>query len=138
MNQVPVNTIVVDEASQIEIGLWSLSHLMFSKLTSFSGDYIPGTAFFHPLCLYCIPQTLAAFDRFQKTLRKMCFIGDDKQCKLELSSRITYIVFFSAAIWPGGPSRSPKHLRNHPPSKTLSILGHPMYFSRLPPHWLVL
>ncbi|KAK7033216.1 AAA-12 domain-containing protein [Favolaschia claudopus] len=42
-NQVPVHTIVVDEASQIEIG-----------------DYIP------------------VFDKF-KTLRKMCFIGDDKQ-----------------------------------------------------------
>ncbi|KAJ7678920.1 P-loop containing nucleoside triphosphate hydrolase protein [Mycena polygramma] len=42
-NQVPVNTIVVDEASQIEIG-----------------DYIP------------------VFTKFQ-TLRKMCFIGDDKQ-----------------------------------------------------------
>ncbi|KAJ6513134.1 P-loop containing nucleoside triphosphate hydrolase protein [Mycena sanguinolenta] len=44
VNQVPVNTIVVDEASQIEIG-----------------DYIP------------------VFDRYGATLRKMCFIGDDKQ-----------------------------------------------------------
>ncbi|KAF8206301.1 P-loop containing nucleoside triphosphate hydrolase protein [Mycena galopus ATCC 62051] len=43
-NQVPVNTIVVDEASQIEIG-----------------DYIP------------------VFDKYKSTLRKMCFIGDDKQ-----------------------------------------------------------
>ncbi|KAF7336709.1 AAA-12 domain-containing protein [Mycena venus] len=43
-NQVPVNTIIVDEASQIEIG-----------------DYIP------------------VFTKFQSTLRKMCFIGDDKQ-----------------------------------------------------------
>ncbi|KAJ7707600.1 hypothetical protein B0H17DRAFT_522826 [Mycena rosella] len=44
LNQVPVNTIVVDEASQIEIG-----------------DYIP------------------VFTKYQKSLRKMCFIGDDKQ-----------------------------------------------------------
>ncbi|KAF7374797.1 AAA-12 domain-containing protein [Mycena sanguinolenta] len=44
VNQVPVNTIVVDEASQIEVG-----------------DYIP------------------VFDQYSTMLRKMCFIGDDKQ-----------------------------------------------------------
>jgi hypothetical protein len=43
---IPVKTLIVDEASQIEIG-----------------DYIP------------------VFTRFQGTLRKVCFIGDDKQCK---------------------------------------------------------
>lgn len=43
--KVPIQTLVVDEASQIEIG-----------------DYIP------------------AFQRYS-SLRKMCFIGDDKQCR---------------------------------------------------------
>jgi hypothetical protein len=42
---IPVQTLVVDEASQIEIG-----------------DY------------------LAVFTSFFRTLRKVCFIGDDKQC----------------------------------------------------------
>jgi hypothetical protein len=42
----PVKTLIVDEASQIEVG-----------------DY------------------LAVFDSY-KTIRKMCFIGDDKQCML--------------------------------------------------------
>lgn len=42
----PLHTLVVDEASQIEIG-----------------DYI------------------SVFSDFKHTLRKVCFIGDDKQCK---------------------------------------------------------
>ncbi|KAJ7227297.1 P-loop containing nucleoside triphosphate hydrolase protein [Mycena pura] len=42
--QIPIHTIIVDEASQIEIG-----------------DYIP------------------VFTKFHSSLRKMCFIGDDKQ-----------------------------------------------------------
>jgi len=42
---VPVQTIIIDEASQIE-----------------AGDYLPILA------------------RYKKTLRKMVFIGDDKQC----------------------------------------------------------
>lgn len=42
----PLHTLVVDEASQIEIG-----------------DYIP------------------IFSAFKHSLRKVCFIGDDKQCK---------------------------------------------------------
>lgn len=42
---IPLNTLIVDEASQIEIG-----------------NYIPVFADFH------------------QTLRKACFIGDDKQC----------------------------------------------------------
>lgn len=42
----PIKTLIVDEASQIEIG-----------------DYIP------------------VFSKFSGTIRKTCFIGDDKQCK---------------------------------------------------------
>ena len=45
---VPVQTIVVDEASQIEVG-----------------DYLPILA------------------RYRTTLRKMVFIGDDKQCRCQ-------------------------------------------------------
>ena len=43
---VPVQTVIIDEASQIE-----------------TGDYLPILA------------------RFKTTLRKMVFIGDDKQCR---------------------------------------------------------
>lgn len=43
---VPVQTVIIDEASQIEVG-----------------DYLPILA------------------RFRTTLRKMVFIGDDKQCR---------------------------------------------------------
>jgi AAA domain len=43
---VPINTLIVDEASQIEVG-----------------DYT------------------AVFSTFKSTLRKICFIGDDKQCQ---------------------------------------------------------
>lgn len=43
---VPVQTVIIDEASQIEVG-----------------DYLPILA------------------RYRTTLRKMVFIGDDKQCK---------------------------------------------------------
>ena len=46
MEIVPVQTIIIDEASQIEVG-----------------DYLPILA------------------RYKTTLRKMVFIGDDKQCK---------------------------------------------------------
>ena len=45
---VPVQTVIVDEASQIE-----------------AGDYLP------------------IFARYKTTLRKMVFIGDDKQCRCE-------------------------------------------------------
>jgi superfamily I DNA and/or RNA helicase len=44
-NFVPVNTLVIDEASQIQVH-----------------DYLP------------------VLSRYWKTIRKMCFIGDDKQC----------------------------------------------------------
>jgi hypothetical protein len=43
---VPVQTVIIDEASQIEVG-----------------DYLP------------------ILGKYQTTLRKMVFIGDDKQCK---------------------------------------------------------
>lgn len=43
--QIPLKTLVIDEASQIEVG-----------------NYIP------------------IFVKFKATLRKACFIGDDKQC----------------------------------------------------------
>jgi hypothetical protein len=45
---VPVQTVIIDEASQIEVG-----------------DYLPILA------------------RYKSTLRKMVFIGDDKQCMCE-------------------------------------------------------
>ena len=45
MKKVPMNVLVVDEASQIEIG-----------------NYIP------------------SFTQYESTLRKVCFIGDNKQC----------------------------------------------------------
>ena len=48
---VPVQTVIVDEASQIE-----------------AGDYLPILA------------------RYKTTLRKMIFIGDDKQCMYERKS----------------------------------------------------
>lgn len=44
-SKVPIKTLVIDEASQIEIG-----------------DYIP------------------VLTKFNGSLRKLCFIGDDKQC----------------------------------------------------------
>jgi len=43
---IPLKTLVIDEASQIEVG-----------------DYVP------------------IFSAYKTTLRKVCFIGDDKQCK---------------------------------------------------------
>jgi hypothetical protein len=49
MRQIPVSTLVIDEASQIEIG-----HYM------------------------------SIFTEFATTLGKVCFIGDDKQCKIIL------------------------------------------------------
>jgi len=58
---IPLETLVVDEASQIEIG-----------------DYVP------------------IFSSFGHTLRKICFIGDDKQCNLFyilFNSEFTYITF---------------------------------------------
>jgi hypothetical protein len=51
---IPLDTLVVDEASQIEIG-----------------DYVP------------------IFSSFNHTLRKMCFIGDDKQCNYLLFEILT-------------------------------------------------
>lgn len=48
--QIPLKTLVVDEASQIEVG-----------------DYI------------------SVFSSFKTTLRKVCFIGDDKQCRFYFS-----------------------------------------------------
>ena len=47
---IPLRTLVVDEASQIEVG-----------------NYIP------------------VFTAFKDSLRKLCFIGDDKQCMLYLT-----------------------------------------------------
>ena len=51
---IPVKILVVDEASQIEVG-----------------NYI------------------SVFSKFESTLRKACFIGDDKQCKC-----IVFILFY--------------------------------------------
>jgi len=52
---VPVQTIIIDEASQIE-----------------AGDYLPVLA------------------RYKTTLRKMIFIGDDKQCMYEGKRGVKY------------------------------------------------
>ncbi|KAF8071840.1 P-loop containing nucleoside triphosphate hydrolase protein [Lyophyllum atratum] len=76
--QNPIKTLIVDEASQIEIG-----------------NYVP------------------LFVTFS-TLRKACFIGDDKQCTLFLSSPLQLItnppILFSASIWTRRPTRPPKYL----------------------------
>ncbi len=63
---VPVETIIVDEASQIEIG-----------------DYLPPIHLFHT------------------TLKKLVFIGDDKQCTFieRLVHSLSYAVY-SGAPWP--------------------------------------
>jgi hypothetical protein len=66
---VPVELVVVDEASQIEIG-----------------DYLP------------------MLSRFQTTLRKLVFIGDDKQCSYLhiICSRwfnLRHEGFYSGALW---------------------------------------
>lgn len=64
---VPIINVIVDEASQIEVG-----------------QYMP------------------LFKSFGETLRKICFVGDDKQCKLLLhchSARNS--MFCSAASWSG-------------------------------------
>ena len=55
----PIKTLVVDEASQIEIG-----------------NYIP-------------------LFTSHSTIRKVCFIGDDKQCKFFFRILIQVLIFFS-------------------------------------------
>nr|GAT46571.1 predicted protein [Mycena chlorophos] len=57
---VAINRIIVDEASQIEIG-----------------DYLPGI--FFPVTRFTSSDLLVVLDQYGATLRKMCFIGDDKQ-----------------------------------------------------------
>ena len=72
---IPVKILVVDEASQIEIG-----------------------------------QYISVFSAFKSTLRKVCFIGDDKQCTFLqkcLNSLLKNI--HSTSFWPRGPSRPPKY-----------------------------
>ena len=56
VKDVPLSTLIVDEASQIQIG-----------------DYIP------------------VFNQYFTTLRKMCFIGDDKQCEYFFSFNFQFI-----------------------------------------------
>jgi len=51
VKEVPLTTLIVDEASQIQIG-----------------DYV------------------SVFHQYATTLRKMCFIGDDKQCECPFST----------------------------------------------------
>jgi hypothetical protein len=76
---VPINTLVVDEASQIEVG-----------------DYTN------------------VFSTFKSTLRKMCFIGDDKQCGF-VSSPLLYVTlrYSSAPIWPRRKHRIAEYIRSH-------------------------
>ena len=62
---IPVTNVIIDEASQIEVG-----------------QYVP------------------LFKSFGKTLRKICFVGDDKQCKPLIHHRVDRnSVFCSAASW---------------------------------------
>jgi superfamily I DNA and/or RNA helicase len=63
----PLHTLVVDEASQIEIG-----------------DYIP------------------VFSAFKNSLRKVCFIGDDKQCKFLFTNLYIKCVSHSTVVPPFG------------------------------------
>lgn len=72
-----MKSLIVDEASQIEVG-----------------NYISVFSTFH-------------------SLRKACFIGDDKQCKclslfFYLSTNIALCID-SATIWPRGSPRSSKY-----------------------------
>ena len=63
--EVPVINVIIDEASQIEVG-----------------QYVP------------------LFKSFGKNLRKICFVGDDKQCKPLIHHRIARgSMFCSAASW---------------------------------------
>lgn len=62
---VPMNTLVVDEASQIEVGNY-----------------------------------LTTFTNFGASLRKVCFIGDNKQCMSYLIAMITS--YWSLAVPPHG------------------------------------
>lgn len=62
---VPIQTVIFDEASQIEIG-----------------DYLP------------------MLIRFRPSLRKLIFIGDNKQCESDGLCTLFHIYFgFSGAIW---------------------------------------
>lgn len=62
---IPVTNVIIDEASQIEVG-----------------QYVP------------------LFKSFGKTLRKICFVGDDKQCKPLIHHRVARnSVICSAASW---------------------------------------
>ena len=70
LKKVPINCLVVDEASQIEIG-----------------NYI------------------TTFTEFGATLRKVCFIGDDKQCEYTscpCHNSTDIVQKKSAPIWPRG------------------------------------
>jgi hypothetical protein len=83
--EIPLKTLVVDEASQIEVG-----------------NYI------------------SIFTEFKDSLRKLCFIGDDKQCMYYF----TYVYkkcltsSFSTTLRPGGFTRPPKYFRDSPSSQT--------------------
>jgi regulator of nonsense transcripts 1 len=63
---VPVINVIIDEASQIEVG-----------------QYVP------------------LFKSFGKILRKICFVGDDKQCQLLLHCSARNSTFLSAAARSG-------------------------------------
>jgi regulator of nonsense transcripts 1 len=77
IKEIPLRVLVVDEASQIEIG-----------------NYI------------------APFSSFKRTLRKTCFIGDDKQCEylsLLILLYSQFIFYFSTTSWTRGLARSSKY-----------------------------
>jgi hypothetical protein len=89
---VPMNTLVVDEASQIEVG-----------------DYT------------------TVFSTFKSTLRKMCFIGDDKQCEF-VSPPLLYMILrsLSAPVRPRRKQQFAEHLRSHSSTQIRLIPGHAM------------
>ena len=75
---VPVINVIIDEASQIEVG-----------------QYVP------------------LFRTFGKTLRKICFVGDDKQCKPFKRYRFARnSMFCSAASWSRRPTGFTVHFRS--------------------------
>lgn len=75
---VPVNNVIIDEASQIEIGA-----------------YLP------------------LLSKFGQAIRKLAFIGDDKQCTwyARMSTTLTEEPYFSTSVWTRGHRRFAEHLR---------------------------
>jgi hypothetical protein len=76
-----------------------------------SGDYLP------------------ILQRFQPTLSKLVFIGDDKQRKLfhPALTRCPVNFLLSTTLWSGRHPRTAQHLRVFASSETSIVLEHAMY-----------